>query len=377
MTLAPRITPRIDDLASWLAGGPKARRLIFVNGHVMPELSHVGGLPQGVVVKGFSRVLQDEPDRAADALARLDDEDRSLSSLNAAFATGGAWIELPTAPRSTSPCRSCSSPWASTAAAMTNPRNVIRLGKGARLRLIETHGSLGEGHSLTNMVTQLELAEGSELVHDRLQLGRDGSTLINRTAGRLAARSRLAKTTATLGHTLGRNEDELRLLGPEIEALLNGLYMPAGQEHVDTLIRIHHIAPECHSNQFYKGVVDGRSHARVRRQDHRPARGAEDRRLPVRRQPAAFGRRRDRHQARARDLCRRREVQPRRHRRRSRPAALFYLRSRGLPRGHRREPAHLWLGRRGHRPLRRRRGPDRARKAVLDRLPGGQALEGL
>ena len=31
----------IDEIARYLAGGPKARRLIFVNGHIVPELSHV------------------------------------------------------------------------------------------------------------------------------------------------------------------------------------------------------------------------------------------------------------------------------------------------------------------------------------------------
>ena len=34
-----------------------------------------------------------------------------------------------------------------------------------------------------------------------------------------------------------------------------------GREHVDNLIRIHHLAPDSHSDQFYKGVVDGRAHA--------------------------------------------------------------------------------------------------------------------
>ena len=47
-------------------------------------------------------------------------------------------------------------------------------------------------------------------------------------------------------------------------------------------------------------------------------------------QPAAVGRRRDRHQAGARDLRRRRQVRPRRDRRRARRDALFYLRARGI-----------------------------------------------
>jgi Fe-S cluster assembly protein SufD len=146
-------------------------------------------------------------------------------------------------------------------AVMTNPRNVIRLGKGARLKLIESHVALGDGHALTNLVTQLAVADGAELLHDRLELGRDGTTLIARSEGTLGRSARLVTTTASLGGGLLRNETELRLTGEKGEALLNGLYMPTGSEHVDTQVRIHHMAPACHSNQFYKGVVDGRSHA--------------------------------------------------------------------------------------------------------------------
>ena len=44
-------------------------------------------------------------------------------------------------------------------------------------------------------------------------------------------------------------------------ACSTALYHAQGREHVDNLIRVHHLAPESHSNQFYKGVVDGRAHA--------------------------------------------------------------------------------------------------------------------
>jgi Fe-S cluster assembly protein SufD len=37
--------------------------------------------------------------------------------------------------------------------------------------------------------------------------------------------------------------------------------MPRGSEHVDTLVRIHHRAGGCHSNQFFKGVIEDQAHA--------------------------------------------------------------------------------------------------------------------
>jgi Fe-S cluster assembly protein SufD len=58
-----------------------------------------------------------------------------------------------------------------------------------------------------------------------------------------------------------RNETAVSVAGSGAECLLNGVYMPTGREHVDTTIRIDHRAAGSHSDQFYKGVVDGAGHA--------------------------------------------------------------------------------------------------------------------
>ena len=144
---------------------------------------------------------------------------------------------------------------------MSHPRIVVRLGAGARLRLIESHVGIGAGASLTNLVSQIDLAAGSLLEHDRVELVTPEGTQIGKAYIRLDHGAKLAQTVATLGGGLVRNETEARIEGHGVDCLLNGLYHAQGREHVDNLIRIHHMAPESHSDQFYKGVVDGRAHA--------------------------------------------------------------------------------------------------------------------
>jgi Fe-S cluster assembly protein SufD len=372
--LPPRRTPGATELVPWLAGGPTARRLIFANGHLLPELSHVGGLPEGMVVRGLARMLEAEPERAAAVLGELDDGG-GLGALNTAFTNSGAWIELPDGCAPEVPLQLLLVTLGQPGAVMTNPRNVIRLGKGARLRLIESHVALGEGHGLANLVSQITLGDGAELVHDRLQLGRDGTSLIGRTEGRLAGGARLVTTTASLGGSLVRNETELRLQGEKGEALLNGLYMPSGSEHIDTQIRIHHVAPGCHSNQFYKGVVDGRSHAvfagkiivhpRAQKTDAYQSDSnlllSDDAEIDTKPELEIYA---DdvkcSHGATVGDLDRQ---------------ALFYLRSRGLPLATARSLlTYGWAG----EVIARFADPTvaaLARGAVRRRLPGGEALE--
>ncbi|HMR32784.1 MAG TPA: Fe-S cluster assembly protein SufD [Geminicoccaceae bacterium] len=376
MGLAPKEGVGTEELARWFAGGIHARRLIFVNGHLMPELCHVGGLPEGVVVKGLARILEQDPARAAAALSEVED-DNGLTALNGAFATSGAWIELADGAALDEPLQLLFLTVGQSTAVMTNTRNVVSLGRGARLHLIESHVAVTPGHCLTNMVTQLRLGAAAELTHDRLELGRDGTTLINRVAGTLAERARLAKTTATLGGGLVRNDKELRLEGTRIEALLNGLYMPTAREHVDTQIRVHHHAPDCHSNQFYKGVVDGQSHAVFAGKIivHKPAQKtdafqtnnnlllSDDAEIDTKPELEIYA---DdvkcSHGATVGDLD---------------PTALFYLRSRGMPLATAKSLLiYGWAGEVIER-MRDETLRAQARRAVLARLPGGASLDGL
>ena len=247
-------------MAPHLLGGPKARRLIFVNGHVSPELSHVQSLPTGVRVMSLAKALEAEPDRVAAVLAEARD-DRSFTALNAAFAGAGSWIEVDDGVDAVETVQLLFLTIGQPAPSMSHPRVVVRLGAGAKLRLIESHAGLGRGQSLTNMVSQIDLGAGASLQHDRVQILDAESSHIGKSFLRLGRDVRLAQTVATLGGAMVRNEIDARIEGSGVECLLNGLYLAQGMEHVDNLIQVHHVAAGSHSDQFYKGVVDGRAHA--------------------------------------------------------------------------------------------------------------------
>lgn len=260
MALAAPADIGVEAVAGHLAGDHATRRLIFVNGRLSKALSHVASLPEGVTIRSLGRMLEEAPDQLAATVAGLDDG-RSFTALNAAFLAEGAWIELADGVVLDRPLQLLFIDAGPLEPTISHPRCVVSLGKGARLQLIETHGSIGDGHGLTNLVLQLRLAEGAELRHDRLQRLGEGASLLSKLDGTLAAASRLTQTVASMGGALIRNETTLDVAGKGVECLLNGVYMPIGREHVDTSIRIDHTAPGSHSNQFYKGVVDGHGHA--------------------------------------------------------------------------------------------------------------------
>jgi len=51
---------------------------------------------------------------------------------------------------------------------------------------------------------------------------------------------------------------KVRLQAEGAEVTLDGLYMPRREQHLDNPTTIEHAAPHCTSRELYKGVVDGR-----------------------------------------------------------------------------------------------------------------------
>ena len=56
-----------------------------------------------------------------------------------------------------------------------------------------------------------------------------------------------------------RNDINVALKAPGAEAVLNGLFMASGRQHVDNHTRVRHGAPHTRSHEDYKGILDGHS----------------------------------------------------------------------------------------------------------------------
>ncbi len=242
-----------------LLGGPKARRLVFVNGILQPQWSHVGGLPEGAAIESLARVAETRPQALLERLQALDDG-RSFTALNAALTVCGAWITVPAGLALADPVQLLFLTVGRPDAPMSHPRVVIELAEGAALTLIESHVGLEPGPALTNLVCEARLGPGAVLTHDRLLVQEAEAALVGKAAVTAAARATYAQTTIALGGALLRSESEVWLEGEGIECRLSGLAVPRAGEHVDTLVRIHHRAPGSHSDQLFKSVVEERGH---------------------------------------------------------------------------------------------------------------------
>lgn len=247
----------IDD---YLIPGDDVTRLVFINGELDRECSSRLMAVGGVTIGGVSDVLAANVVDPGELLAD-GDEERGFDALNAAFADCGAVIDIADGHQLAAPVQLLFISTGNQPERMINPRIIIRLGDGSKLDLVESHVFGDEGGLLTNLVTHCSVGKEAVFRHDRLQIGNIEGRFIGRFEADLAESARLTQTLATLGGGFVRNEIAARLNGSEIEAQFNGLYLTRSGQHIDNVLKIDHTAPGSESDQYYKGVLDGRAKA--------------------------------------------------------------------------------------------------------------------
>jgi Fe-S cluster assembly protein SufD len=136
------------------------------------------------------------------------------------------------------------------------PRNLIVIGKNARLTLVHCDDSIQHGHNFTNAVSEFYVGENAHLDYYKLQNKDDECTLINNNHFYLNDYSHLTSTTLTFNGGLIRNESKVTIDGSGAEANLYGLYLMDRKQHVDNRVFIDHAKPGSYSNELYKGIVD-------------------------------------------------------------------------------------------------------------------------
>lgn len=235
-------------------------QLVFVNGHYSHGLSRIRPLPRGAHVGNLLETLVTHPEWVEPCLGRYATfPKRAFTALNTGFIHDGAMVRL---------CSGCEVEdlihciFVSTSPArpqISHPRNLILLGAHSRAGIVESYvGSSGHAY-FTNAVTEVVVGEGASLNHCKLQHESDRAFHVASLHIHQQGGSAVSSHSISLGAVLARHDVDVTLDAEGSQCVLNGLYMTAGQQHVDHHTRIHHCKPRCVSHELYKGILDGKS----------------------------------------------------------------------------------------------------------------------
>jgi Fe-S cluster assembly protein SufD len=239
-----------------LAGEHGGPRLVFVNGFHVPELSECDRLPAGV----WCGPLTELPPWRAPAHGLHDDEFvDGFQALNRAAAPAVALVIVDPGIELRRPIHVVHIAAPTHPFALSHPHTVVDLGDHARAHVIETFTGL-DGTTITNAVTSIHVGSGAALTRHRIQTEAPGAIHVGHTRVAQATRSDLRSTSVMVGAHIARDAIDVGLHGSDARVSLDGVYLPSGHRRHDTAVTVDHAASRCTSTQRFRGVIDG--HAR-------------------------------------------------------------------------------------------------------------------
>ena len=257
---ATRIIPR-ENVAENSPWDENWTNVVCVDGRYSASLSD-RLVENGIYVGGLS----DVPDSHAEVLrAHLgqyvsSDED-GFVALNTAFLHDGVFINVPEGVAFPEMLNLVFISTGEEGPQVTYPRVLIVMEGNSSITVHESYLSLSEGAAFTNAVSEMFLAEGSQVQHSRLMQENDLTYHVGVSRVYQSAYSEFASCSFSKGAKIGRSDLHVLIDGPEAKCTLNGLYLTTGSQHMDNFINIEHAKPFGTSRLLYKGILDGKSRA--------------------------------------------------------------------------------------------------------------------
>jgi Fe-S cluster assembly protein SufD len=216
-----------------------APRLVFVHGRIRADLSI---LPDGVTVRtgapAYGTLARPEAEKLVALNTMLAEDGADLTVADGvdagtlqliSLATGGAF----------------------------HPRHAVRLGRGARLTLVEA--STGTGAYLHNPVFSVAVGDDATLTHLRIQHESADAIHLSTLYAEIGARGTYDSFLLTLGARLARIEVHAHLAGTHAAAHMNAAQLLGGAQHADFTTVVGHDAPATVSRQTVKNVLTDRA----------------------------------------------------------------------------------------------------------------------
>ena len=264
--------PSAAQLAPFSFSGWVGVELVFVDGRFEPSLSAGTCLPPGLQAGSLAAALQEQGESLCEQLApHPDDRQHAFSALNTALLEDGAFVRVADGAVVEKPIHLLFLSTGGEPATVACPRSLIVAGANSRASLIESYVGLDPTERqpyFTNMVSEYRAGDGAIIDHYKLQRESAAAFHVGLQRFQLGRDCKFSTNTISLGGALVRNEASVLLDGEGGHCDLNGLYLVAGQQHVDNHTLLEHAKAHCTSHELYKGILDGRARGVFRGRIH-------------------------------------------------------------------------------------------------------------
>lgn len=232
-----------------------AYNIVFVNGIYQAALS-TPSLEEGIQIT----LIQEAKEAAAylgTAISNLNSE--AFVAMNTLYANNGLFIKIEAKKVIEKPIQLVYISSGNLQA--SNIRNVVVAEKFSQARISQVFVSENAVDCFTNVVSEYFLADTTNLTVDKIQYEDDSALFVGADYVKQPENATFTLNTITLNGLLVRNDVYVDVTGKNATSNLNGAYILKNKQHVDNHTYINHFAPNCYSNERYKGVIDDQATA--------------------------------------------------------------------------------------------------------------------
>lgn len=244
-----------EQIAAHLLPECQKSHLVFINGHFVPELSDLSGLPSKIVVSPLDEAVTAYGALFTNYWALTGKEEKNpFAAFNTAAHPKGAFLYIPPQTIAAAPLQLLHIITASNTINM--PRMMLFVGKQAEITLVQTIAEVQASGYLVNQMSEVVVEESAHVkfFSESHNLSSD-AWLLNALRATLKRDSTLTSVSFTDGAMTVRDDYQVSLTGEGGHACLNGVWMLDEKREAHTHVLIDHQAPNCTSNQLFKGVL--------------------------------------------------------------------------------------------------------------------------
>jgi Fe-S cluster assembly protein SufD len=239
--------------AGRLLAGVECRRLVFVDGAFAPDLSDLAPEP-GLAIDSMANALSKSDPLVTAHVGQTFATDDVAVAINTALMGDGAVIRISAGAALKRPINLVFAT-GSDKPASAFVRSLVVVEKGAKATIIESHET-GD----TQVNAALELVVGDEAQVDYIKITQARALHVASLLATVGARAHFSSFAFTAGSAIVRNQKFIRFAGEGTKAVIRGVTLLRGKDHVDTTLLIEHAAGHCESREQFRAVLDDESH---------------------------------------------------------------------------------------------------------------------
>ena len=232
--------------------------VVFVNGLFNEELSNISQSGKGVFVGDLRKALSEKGEIVSRYLRNTKRNPNAFTLMNNSFFNDGFVLIVPDGKILEKPVQVIFYSGSENENVSAFPNNLFVIGENAQARVIMRFAGNGATY-LMNAHNEFYVGENAIFDiykiqdEDRKSYHIDNAEIVQKRG------SVFTHISFDFGSLLTRNDLRADLTGENIETHLYGLYIINDNRHVDNHTYVDHSAPNCESNELYKGILDDKS----------------------------------------------------------------------------------------------------------------------